>query len=127
MGEQFFIDQQKLELLIEEGKVTFQDDVLTILAEQKSYILAAAVKVTGLLDGHDSAGLVGKTLSVAEVTAKGGEHYRDSVILGETAYQCEEGFVGTQAASGDPSPSPPPAGDEQSDADLLTEFLLKHL
>lgn len=128
MSEPLFINQQKLESLIEEGKVTFEDNVLTILAEQKSYTLAPAVKVLGLLDGEDSAGLVGQIWAVAEIEAKGGEHYRDSVILGETAYQCEEGFAGTQAPGpGDAAPAAQPAGEEQSDADLLTEFLLKHL
>jgi hypothetical protein len=128
VSEPLFVNQQKLESWIEEGEVTFEDNVLTILAEQKSYVLAPAVKVLGLLDGEDSAGLVGRTWAVADIEAKGGEHYRDSVILGETAYQCEEGFVGTRTQEpAAAAPAAQPSGEEQSDADLLTEFLLKHL
>ena len=87
MAEPLFIKQEKLESLVEEGKVTFEDNVLTILAEKKSYDLAPAVKITGLLDGDDTAGLVGKAWTVAEIEQKGGEHYRDSVLLGETAQE----------------------------------------
>jgi hypothetical protein len=42
------------------------------------------------------------------LTALGGEHVSDSVILGDTAYEVKEGFLGTpsgvaeEAADGDP-------------------------
>lgn len=98
MGERLFIAQAKLESWLEEGKISFEDNVLTLLAEQVAYRLEPAVRVLSLLGGEDAAGLLGRTLTVAELTASGAEHYRDSLILGDTAYQCEEGFLGTTAA-----------------------------
>ena len=132
VADPLFLSQAKLESWVEDGKVTFQDNVLTLLAEQVSYELAPAVKVVGLLDGADTAGLVGRVCALTELAGMAAEHYRDSLILGDTAYQCEEGFVGTEQAPApparrDPTPAPVEQPVEKSDMDLLTDFLLKNL
>jgi hypothetical protein len=44
--------------------------------------------------GADPHGLIGKIKTLEEVQALGGEHYADSVIMGDCAYQVIEGFVG---------------------------------
>ncbi|MEE8410474.1 MAG: hypothetical protein V3T05_12785 [Myxococcota bacterium] len=143
MAEPLFISQQELEIWVEEGKVSLEDNVLTLLAEGASYQVVPAVRILGLLDGQDAAGLVGTTQSVADLEAMGAEHFRDSLILGDTAYQCDEGFLGTPSAGAAMTPAPEgqtpdPASAEatdaggpkdhtESDAELLTAFLLKHL
>jgi len=95
VAERLFILQQKLESWIEEGAVTFDNNLLTLLAEKLSYTVEPAVRILSVIDGQDNDGLCGQALTVAEIVAKKGEHYRDSVIFGDTAYQCEEGFIGT--------------------------------
>jgi hypothetical protein len=120
VSEPLFVTQRKLEAWIESGEVTFDDDVLTLKAEQKSYRLRAALKVSGVIDGVDKLGLVGRVMSTVELTQQGGEYLQGSAIVGDTAYQCEDGFVGDEQVKA--------AADKQaSDADLLVEFLLKHL
>ena len=142
MAERLFISQVKLETWIEEGKVTFEDNLLTLLAEKVAYRLEPAARISSVLDGQDTRALVGKALTVAELTAMGVEHYHDSAIAGDTAYQCEEGFMGTAQAAiplaeapvvtpAPPVPAPPAAipapADEESAADLLAAFMLKHM
>ena len=98
MVERLFISQSKLEAWIEEVKVTFEDNVLTLLESRVAYRLEPAVRVLKLIDGKDNVQLVGKMVTVAELVAEKGEHYPNSLILGDTAYECEEGFMGTAQA-----------------------------
>jgi hypothetical protein len=95
VAERLFISQTKLEGWIEGAKVTFQDNLLTLLAEKVAYRVEPAARILRLLDGEDRAGLVGKSVTVAELTAQKAEHFQDSVILGDAAYECEQGFMGT--------------------------------
>ncbi|MBI5507557.1 MAG: hypothetical protein HY903_02270 [Deltaproteobacteria bacterium] len=110
MAERLFVPQQKLEAWLEAREVTFDDNILVLLKEKLAYTLEPAVRVVSLIDGTDHQEILGKTLTVAEVTALKGEHYRASVILGDTAYQCEEGFVGTASITKEaPAATPTPA------------------
>ena len=126
-----FVSQKKLEAWIEAGEVTFQDGVLTILAQATSYRVEAAVQVKSLLDGRDTAGLLGKVLSLRELTSAKLEHYQNSLISGETAYECEEGFICVQDPPPRPAAAPAakPAVDGKKPAveSDLADFLLKHL
>ena len=124
MSEPLFIAQAKLEEWVGAGKVTFEDNLLTVLDREVSYRLTPALEILSVLDGADSVGLVGQRRTLAELEAMGAEPYADSVILGETAYQCREGFVGIQQALPEPVAS---AGAQPSDMDLLTDFMLKNL
>ena len=120
-----------------------------LLAQQVTYRVEPAVRVTRLVDGQDGASLVGISATVRELEEKGVEHCQGSLILGNAAYECEEGFMGTvespRVAAAPlpvrdvpgPEPTPPPPdvpsgrapavqpGDDS--ADLLAEFMLKHL
>jgi hypothetical protein len=138
VAEPLFISHTKLEAWIDAGEVTFVDDVLTILAQQRSYTLAPAARVTKLIDGKDTHGLMGRVLAKADIEALGAEHFPGTLILGDTGFECEEGFVGTEklAAAAEPvlslpehAPQLPAAApaEPQSDMDLLADFLLKHL
>lgn len=136
MSEPLFIAPLKLEEWIEDGEVLFEDHVLTIFAQNASYRLEPAVRITGLLAGEDIAGWVGRVITVAALQAQGAEHMRDSVISGDTAYSCEEGFVGNPqridrptpgAATAAAQPAPSPMADERTDSDLLAEFLMNNL
>ncbi len=127
-----FISQVDLEAWVEQGKAALEDGVLTLQEESVAYRLEPGVRIGELLAGDDQAGLVGEIRTVVALQSAGAEYCRDSVIMGDTAYSCEEGFVCQQ-------PEPPAeaafqAGgqesaknEKQSDADLLAEFLLKHI
>ncbi|MEK7705545.1 MAG: hypothetical protein AAB426_11350 [Myxococcota bacterium] len=132
MSDPLFITQERLEGWIAEGEVVFADDVLTLPSKGVTYHLQPAVRVTQLLDGVDALALVGQVRAQADLAAMGAEVYRSSLILGDAAYECEEGFVGlaTEPKPGTaPLVEPATATPTEASADmaLLTDFLLKNL
>lgn len=76
---------------------------MTLVGDGRSFRLHSAVhfvKVSGGdADAHD---LVGKVRAVAALQKDGGEHYMDSVILGDTAYDVQQGFLGEPLSGGAP-------------------------
>lgn len=116
VSDRLFVSQSKLEAWIEKGEVTFVDNVLTLLAHGAVYRMAPAIRVTTVLDGADGAGLLDRVWTVAELEGRGAEVMYDSVLLGDTAYQGEPGFVGVEqqrpaqaAPAGEGPPPLPPA------------------
>ncbi len=140
VADRLFIAQSKLEAWIDGGEVTFDDGVLTLLAEKATYKVEPAVRILSLIDGADAHRLLGRTVTLAELQKLGAEHYSGSVILGEVGYECEDGFVGVQerrepevvaapavplaVTAGRPAEV---AEAEASDTDMLVDFLLKNL
>ena len=142
MAEPLFVSQHTLEQWLEKEEVAFSDDVLTLLDTGARYQMEAAVRVLALLDGEDSAGLMGRVWAVSELEQKGAEHSHDSVILGDTAYQCEVGFVGRTRLDAPAAQEEPQAqvassigealgetakDGSKSEVDLLTDFFLKNI
>jgi hypothetical protein len=91
----FFIAQEALDGLLEKEAATMAGDVLTIPERKLTAGVQAAVyflrEVEGKADPH---GLVGKVQTLEAIVAKGADHFRASVILGETAYDVVEGYLG---------------------------------
>jgi hypothetical protein len=77
-----------------EGKVTLDTDVMHLPAMGRSFRLEQAVYLTKMVEGADAQGLLGRVKSVKQLEKLGAEHYGNSVIMGEVAYECEEGFLG---------------------------------
>lgn len=90
-----FIAQDKLMQWESEGKVRLDASVLTLVAEQRSYRLTEAVRFLRAL-GPEPVGqsLVGRVRTKDQLKALGAEHYMDSVLMGELAYEVQQGFVG---------------------------------
>jgi len=155
VNDKLFIPQSVLDNWVESGKVVFNDNVLTLTRENKAYTLTSAVRFLKLIDGDDKAKLLGRLRTIEKLTELGAEHMSDSVILGDTAYEVQEGFIAVvladeQVASAAETalpavvPPPPAAAQEQpataamqmtatpategeQDAELLTKFLLNNL
>jgi hypothetical protein len=89
-----FISQQRLDEWIEQEFITLEDDQIT-LDDGRRFQLVPAVAfqevVGGTSDPHEVLGRVKTTEQLADLSA---EHYRDSVLIGDVAYQVLEGFVG---------------------------------
>jgi hypothetical protein len=97
-----FVSQAQMDQWTAGGKVGLRDDLMTVPAMNRTFRIEGAVRFIKVVDGEDSQGLVGKVKSVIDLAALGAEHYGNSVILDETAYECEEGFLGApeDAAAG---------------------------
>jgi hypothetical protein len=96
-----FFPQQTLDQWLEQGRVALVDDELTVGPVARRFRLQTALhfvaEVAGTPDAHE---LVGKVKTVEQVQGMAGEHYADSVILGDNAYQVIEGFVGELLPAG---------------------------
>ena len=88
-----------LDTWVEEGRVTFVGDELTVTRETRRFRLESAVRfVAEVASGDDPHGLVGKVKTLAHIEALAGEHDTGSVILGEHAYDVIDGFLGEATA-----------------------------
>ncbi len=114
-----FFSQKVLDVLVQEGTITLEGNVLTLLApERRSYTLEPAYRFNATADnGPDPHGLLGHIRSEKDLRAAKAEVYLDSVIYGETAYRADSGFIGEQQE----------LLDQLSDTDLLARFLLDSL
>lgn len=105
-----FIAQSTLTQWSDAGKVRLQGTVLHLLKEQRSVLLKPAVRFVKLVVGDaDPHGLLGKVKTDDQLKELGAEHYMDSVILGDTAYEVVEGFMGDLMAAEPTASAPPPA------------------
>lgn len=154
MADHLFVPQSVLDRWSEQGRIQVDGNVLVILGEQKSFALTSAVRFMKMEAGEDRAGLLAKVKTTDALKQMGAEHYMDSVILGESAYQVQQGFLAdanalrrAAAASQPPPPKAPVApapkaagganpapGTEQvqgekkeGEQDILAQFLLDHL
>jgi len=91
-----FVPQQMLDHWLSEGRVDVDGETMITKPEGQRFTLTTAVlfkaEVTGAADAHS---LVGRVKDLEQLAEIGAEHYADSVILGDNAYQVVEGFAGT--------------------------------
>ena len=132
-----------------------QDTLDVWVADQKAAVSGTELQFEGDLfdlqpgvlfvkdvsDTGDPHGLLGRVKDKAQLDAIGAEHYMGSVVLGDSAYDVEDGFIGSprertvrvpasgaQAAADIDAAVGAAAGeDASSDEALLTKFLLENL
>lgn len=90
-----FIAQDTLDAWVAEGKGEVLRDELLDRSTGRRFRLREGLRflseVTGSPDAH---GLVGRVKDLDQLVALKGEHMADSVIVGDNAYQVQQGFVG---------------------------------
>lgn len=81
---------------LSDERVEVEGEVMITRPEGQRFALTTAVlfkeEVTGEPDAHD---MVGKVKDLEQLAEMGAEHYADSVLFGDNAYQVVEGFAGT--------------------------------
>jgi hypothetical protein len=152
MADYLFVPQSVLDKWSEQGRIQVDGHVLTILGEQKSFALTSAVRFIKMEAGEDNAGLLAKVKTTDALKQMGAEHYMESVILGESAYQVQMGFLAdanalrraaaaSQPAASTPAQPPAPLGPagvnpapgaqqgekKAEEQDMLAQFLLDNL
>lgn len=152
MADYLFVPQSVLDKWSEQARIAVDGNILTILGEKKSFSLTPAVRFLKMEAGDDKAGLLSKVKTTDALRQMGAEHYMESVILGESAYQVQQGFLAdanalrrAAAASSPPVPAAAPAPQAQAPAppppkaapaekkepeqekDMLAQFLLDNL
>ena len=139
MGEnRLFWPQEMMDEWIIDEKASIEDDLLTIIDENMTYRLSQAVHfVADVGDGSDQHSLIGKVKELSALQKMGCEHYMDSVLLDDSAYEVVQGFTGipvvdqlqqpAQKKSSGAKGQTDSLGDENDDRDLLANFLLDNL
>jgi hypothetical protein len=151
MADYLFVPQSVLDKWSEQGRIAVDGNVLTILGENKNFALTSAVRFLKMEAGDDESGLLSKVKTTDALKLMGAEHYMESVILGESAYQVQQGFLAdanalrrAAAASSPPAPkaapAPAPAApakaaaapaadkkEPEQEKDMLAQFLLDNL
>ena len=93
MADYLFVPQSVLDRWSEQGKVQVDGHVLTILGEGKAFALTSAVRFMKMEAGDDVSNLLQKVKTTDALKQMGAEHYMESVILGDSAYQVQQGFL----------------------------------
>jgi hypothetical protein len=140
MADYLFVPQTALDKWSEQGRVRVDGKVLTLLdSTNKSFQLTSAVRFLKLEAGEDKAKLLNKVKTTEALKQMGAEVVMHSVLLGETAYQVQQGFLAdanalrravsaVQAAKKQAQPAPGAKKDAKSEEpDLLAQFLLENL
>lgn len=149
MADYLFVPQSVLDKWSEQGRIQVDGNVLTILGEGKNFTLTSAVRFLKMDAGEDGAHLLQKVKTTDALRQMGAEHYMESVILGESAYQVQQGFLADASAlrRAAAASQPPPPGAPRADAaapqpglpaqtaeeqrlgeqDMLARFLLDNL
>jgi len=140
MGKnRLFWPQEMLDEWVVEEKISIEDDLLTVLGDNMKYRLKQAVHfVADVGDGSDPHDVIGRVKEVEALEEMGAEHYHDSVLLEDSAYQVVPGFTGEPVietlealAGGDAKAVKGPEADgaekDTEDRELLARFLLDNL
>jgi hypothetical protein len=123
-----FLPQRILEDWSSTEKADLSEGKLVVNDPKSSHPVSAGVHFVKLVSGNDTNNLVGRVKSMTQLDELGAEHMADSVILGDTAYEVEPGYLTEvppepKAAKGsDPKKKP-----ISPEADLLAAFILDKL
>lgn len=120
-----FFPQEILDEWILTDKIKIENDILTLLSEEKSYKIEPSVhfisESTGERDKND---LIGKVKTKKKIEQLGADLYFDSVIIGDNAYKVVTGFLGTPISKNNKENQWPIEENEQN---LLEKFLMENL
>ena len=133
-----FWPQEVLDEWVVDEKAHIDDDVLSIADDKLRYQIEQAVHfLADVGDGSDPHGLVGRVKEISILEEMGAEHYHDSVLVEDSAYQVVPGFTGEplvdserDTKGGDITGAiAAQAGEEEQgdDQELLAKFLLDNL
>jgi hypothetical protein len=90
-----FISQERLDAWSVEQRVTLTGDIMTLADDGRSFKILPAVRFLRVAgEATDPNDLVNTVQDERALDEMGADHYMYSVILGETAYDVQPGFVG---------------------------------
>lgn len=143
MAKLLFFSQRVIDSWTEGEKISISGHTLTLKTAPegpKVFELEEAVRFLSVSGGgSDPHGLLGKVKTKKQLDEMKAEAYMESVILGDTPYDVETGYLGrpggaAAAAAPAPKPEEEKLDDSQvapdaskSDEDLLASFLLKNM
>jgi hypothetical protein len=90
-----FISQERLDAWTGEKRVQVDGDVMTLADDGRSFKIRPAVRFLQVAgEEADPNDLLDTVMEESALDEMGADHYMDSVILGEVAYDVQSGFIG---------------------------------
>jgi hypothetical protein len=144
-GERVFVSQARLDDWAGHGRIALHGLSLTVAGrEGRQHALEPAIRFLRVAGGGaDAHGLVSRILTSGLVRELGGEPQAGSVVVGDTAYEVEGGYLAEPATVAEAShaaplaprvapapharPLPPDLEPRRRDAEALARFLLDNL
>lgn len=104
-----FVSQRRVQQWTEEGRVTIDGNQMNLPELGRTFKLTEAFYVQrAVSEDGDQFKLAGRVKSRTQIATLGGEVFLNSLIIGDTAYEGDPGFIGEPVAaarSGRNSPS----------------------
>ena len=108
-----FLSQDLLDGWLADECISLDGDVLKLLPKGPAFLLTtAAYFQSEVTTGEDPLELCGKVKALAQIAELGGEHVPGSVVIGDSAYEVRDGFLGELLPEHPDSPGDVPAGVE---------------
>jgi hypothetical protein len=96
-----FISQKRLDEWSVQNKVELAGERMTLIQDGRSFVIRPAVLFVGVAGNDaDHEGLVGKVKDEDSLAAMGADLYMNSVIVRDTAYDVQCGFIGDPVGPG---------------------------
>ena len=140
MGRVYFVSQGQIDEWVGHGNADLNGDTVSLRLDRQYFArMAPALYFTRIVSSpEDARTLVGKALPIDKVSAMGVEVMQGSAIVGDDAYDVEEGFLLLEVTSGkrEEAPGEAPAEDKQNqgvkkpgepELDLLASFILTRM
>lgn len=90
-----FISQDRLDAWTAEQRVRVDGDIMTLADDGRAFRISPAVRFLQVAGGEsDPNDLLEKVKEERALDEMGADHYMNSVIFGEVAYDVQPGFVG---------------------------------
>ena len=121
-----FLPHKTLEDWMVAEKADLQDGKLLVTEGKATYPVAPAVHFAKLVSGEDTQGLLGRVKTPPQLAALKAEHFQDSCIVGEAAYEVVEGYV-TEVTVAPATKADAKKKTGSPEADLLAAFILDKL
>lgn len=121
-----FLPQKTLEEWALADKADVQEGKLIMKDEAGTHPVSSAVHFNKLVSGEDTHGLLGRVKTTVQLATLNAEHFADSCIIGEAAYEVVEGFV-TEVVAPPPTKTDAKKKTASPEADLLAAFILDKL
>lgn len=121
-----FLPHKTLEDWMVAEKADLQDGKLLVTEGKATHPVAPAVHFAKLVSGEDTHGLLGRVKTSPQLAAINAEHFQDSCIVGESAYEVVEGYI-TEVTAAPPAKADPKKKTASPEADLLAAFILDKL
>lgn len=96
-----YISQRRMDAWTAENRLAVKGEIMTLVELNRSFTIRPAVRFLKVAGGdEDPHGFVGTVKEETELVNIGADHMATSVIYVETAYEVENGFVGTPLPRG---------------------------